>query len=133
MKTTLKVLLLILSISLISCEKKYKVKTPPEISTLEVTEITATSAVCGGEMEDYWKDLTLGILWSTEPWTVTETGSIVVTSETIGSSYPEMPGKRFTCQMTDLTPNTKYYVRALASCHYGLKCGEQIEFTTLAE
>ena len=126
MKTTLKVLLLILSISLISCEKKYKVKTPPEISTLKVTEITATTAVCGGQIDKYWDDLGMGVCWDTEPDPIPGVTYFIEAA---------LPGKSFSCEMTNLKPNTKYYARAFIASRGNstINYGAQMVFTTLAE
>ena len=126
MKPILKTLLLILSISLVSC-KKDDVKQPPNISTLDVAEITATTAVCGGEMDDVYLGLSAGVVFSTNP------------NPTLDNSltFPytmELNEKHFICEMSYLTPNTKYYVRAYVIRFGGdIKYGEQKEFTTLAE
>ena len=132
MKTTLKTLLLILSISLVSCKEEKLPPTPPDITTLEATEITATSAVCGGEMDDYRNDLAIGIEWSINPQN-TENGNLLYALETWEFVAPVLPGKRFICEMTGLTPNTKYYVFAWVSNYMGYRFGQVIEFTTLAE
>ena len=127
MKPILKTLLVILSISLVNCKKEDKSKLPSEISTLEVTEITATTAVCSGEIDDYWKDLIVGICWSTDP-------NIIYDDIYNSYSVSQSQEKRFSCEMTNLIPNTKYYVRAYVANSYGTtKYGEQIEFTTLAD
>jgi len=123
MKTILKTLLLILSISLVSCKKEEMDKRPRPISTLEVTEITSTSAICGGEMDVYTIMGYRGICWSTNP-NPTENDS-----RAYDTTYGEAS---FSCIMTNLTPNTKYYVRAFHTT-YITNYGEQMEFTTLAE
>ena len=129
MKQALKTLLLVLSISLINCKDEDKsdlFKIPSEISTLEVTEITATTAVAGGEMDDYWKGLRVGIRWSTNPETIN--------LEYLNNTYSASPGKRFFIEMTDLTPDTKYYVMAFVANRHGFaEFGEMMQFTTLAE
>ena len=125
MKPILKTLLLIISISLVSC-KKDKIETP-NVSTSEITEITATTAVCGGELEDIYLDMLAGIVFSTNP-NPTRDNSL---------TFPPtmaLSEKRFICEMSYLTPNTKYYVRAYVKRYEGdIKYGEQKEFTTLAE
>jgi len=95
------------------------------ISTLEVTEITATTAISGGELIFRGLIQSKGICWSTNPNPTTNDFTIISNSQ-FENSYP--------CKMTDLTPNTKYYVRAFvkpgdAPEYYG----NQVEFTTLAE
>jgi len=108
--------------------KGTKIEWFENLSTLEVTGITATTAVSGIDMrysQSYGGYETRGICWSTneEPtlsdFTIYDSG--------IGGSPTH-----FSCTMTNLTPNTKYYVRAFVrarAVHYG----EQREFTTLAE
>ena len=125
MKLILKTLLLILTISLVNCKKEDK-NLPPNISTLEVTEITATTAVCGGEIkidELYYYDGFKGICYSTNP------------NPTIDDDrFPALEDEKlFSCKMINLSPNTKYYVRAFVGNGRGVKHGEQKEFITLAE
>jgi len=125
MKTILKTLLLILTISLVNCKKEDK-NLPPNISTLEVTEITATTAVCGGEIkidELYYSAGNMGICFNTKPNPTTD-----------DYSYSALGGEKlFSCKIINLTPNTKYYVRAFVGNGSGLKYGEEMVFTTKAE
>jgi predicted RNA-binding protein (virulence factor B family) len=128
MKTHIKIFLIILSISLVSCHKKLNVIQPPGISTLEVTDITATTAVCGGELEYLSNDVSsFGMSWWTEQDTVT------------GSIYVDYKNElRFSHEMTGLIPNTKYYVQVFVDAAkdgvFGdMKAGETKEFTTLPE
>ncbi|MDR2888184.1 MAG: hypothetical protein LBV26_09375 [Bacteroidales bacterium] len=64
MKTYVKIFLIMLSIASVSCRKEHIIQ-PPGISTLDVTNITATSAVCGGELESLDNAGLLGISWGT--------------------------------------------------------------------
>ena len=130
MKPILKTLLVILSISLVNC-KKEDGKLPPEILTLEISEITSTSAVINGELDDYWEGLEIIVVWSTDPNAV---GSSVL------NSLCASPGKHFSIEITDLTPDTKYYAIACIGATYAIKktygvsnYSEQMEFTTLSE
>ncbi|MDR4988959.1 MAG: LamG-like jellyroll fold domain-containing protein [Bacteroidales bacterium] len=96
----------------------------PEVTTLEVTDITTSTAIGHG-------DITLlgipnptqhGVCWSTdENPTIdgdkTEEGSASETGV-------------FTSEMTGLTTNTTYYVRAYATNDAGTSYGEQRSFTT---
>ncbi len=88
------------------------------IKTNEVTDVTAVSAVvsayvgagCDGR----------GVCWSTSP-NPTISGSHTINGSGIGS---------FTSNITGLTDNTKYYVRAYATNSAGTSYGEQKSFTT---
>ncbi|MDR2887866.1 MAG: DUF4249 domain-containing protein [Bacteroidales bacterium] len=97
-----------------------------EVSTAEVTEITATTAVSGMEL-NFYPHVHLypfGICWSTKPNPTTD--DFVVT---ISTGYYDEP-----CKMANLTPGTKYYVRAYAKDRQGMAFyGNQREFTTLPE
>lgn len=141
----LKTSLLILSILLlISCEKEYKPVSG--ITTLGVTEITATSAVCGGKLDAYWDNLSMGIVCSTNPY---PESNMINTNAKYDDSVHEvlaenisLTGNSFSCEIPGLAPNTKYYVRAYVKLKFVssknerediIKYGEQLEFTTLAE
>ena len=121
MKTILKTLLLILSISLVGCKKEERDKGQHPISTLEITEITAITAVSGGEMKVSSPMFKMGICWSINPNPTVDNFKI----------NNETDKKRFSCIMTNLTPNTKYYVRAFNIWGLCIEYGEQVEFTTL--
>jgi PKD repeat protein len=126
-------LLLILAIAtsvlLTNCkkeEKKEKKVELPTISTLAVTEITATTAKSGGNItNDGGGDITSkGILWSTSqnPSFEQHTG---LTVEGAGTGL-------FQSNLTGLTQNTVYYVRAYATNSAGTAYGSQVQFTTEA-
>ena len=92
--------------------------------TSEVTEITATTAVSGGELDRYYSFSSSGICWSTNP---------NPTKNDFAIHYIHYD-KDASCKITNLTPNTKYYVRAFLKDYYGIfHYGTQVEFTTLAE
>lgn len=66
MKTSLKISLLLLSIFLFNECKKDSTK-PPVVTTLDVTEITKTTAMSGVELSEMTPLIVLkGICWSTE-------------------------------------------------------------------
>ena len=94
----------------------------PSVTTLEVGDITTTTAVGSGEVtDDGGATVTLrGICWSTshDP---TTSSSHVNSGTGLGS---------FTCNMTGLTPNTLYYVRAYAHNSAGTAYGNEVSFTT---
>ena len=92
------------------------------VTTAAVTQITETSAVVGGNVtSDGGASVTeRGVVYATiqNP----TTNDTKVTSG-IGSGS-------FTCNLTDLQPNTTYYVRAYAINEKGTAYGEEVSFTT---
>ena len=94
----------------------------PTITTLDVTNITSTSATCGGNItSDGGSAITArGICWSEnhEP-TISDSH----TSDGEGTGV-------FTSQMTGLETNVTYYVRAYATSDYGTVYGEERGFIT---
>jgi uncharacterized protein (TIGR02145 family) len=112
----------LLSLILISCEKKPSV---PSITTTDVTEITQTTAISGGNVTDEGVSpvTTQGICWSiSDKPTIADKTSIVANAATIGD---------FSCNLTGLIPNTKYYVRAYATNGAGSAYGNQVTFTSV--
>ena len=97
---------------------------PPMVTTSEVTDISTTTAVGGGNVIDIGgAEVTeRGICWSTSPDPTIEGNH---TSNGTGTGA-------YTCMMTDLTPGTLYYIIAYAINDYGLGYGEQREFVTEA-
>jgi uncharacterized protein (TIGR02145 family) len=104
-----------------SCEKK-KV---PVLTTAEVANITASSATSGGTITDEGSDTVVskGVCWSTG------------LSPTIADNKTSdgADAGTFTSNLTGLTPNTTYHLRAYAINDIGIGYGEQIEFTTLID
>ena len=101
-------------------------QTQLELLTLEVTEITTTTAVSGGEQNDFFSGvISRGICWSPNP-------NPTIDDFTIRDITWKW--ERFSCTMTNLTPDTKYYVRVYVTDRYGMvHYGNQVEFTTLTE
>ena len=96
----------------------------PEVTTAEVTEITVNSAKCGGEVINGGDAVVVarGVCWNTsgQP-TVSDT--YTMDGSNVGS---------FTSQISNLVPNTQYYVRAYATNAKGVTgYGEEVTFTTL--
>lgn len=93
------------------------------ITTNIVTEITSTSAVCGGNVNASGV-LIRGICWGTSP------DPVLIG---INENWLEAPGSTgpFSLNITGLTPNTTYYVRAFAFGEFGEGYGENQVFTTL--
>ena len=94
----------------------------PTISTLNVTDITNSSATCGGDVSsDGGATVTArGVCWSTSP-NPTVNDNITTNGTGVGT---------FTSNLTGLSSNITYYVRAYASNSAGTSYGEQVSFTT---
>ena len=95
------------------------------VTTMQPTDITTNSATCGGNVAssdgNYVFVILKGICWSTNP-NPTFNDNYVEVGNGIGS---------FTASMTDLTPNTTYYVRAFAVTTNGSIYGNELSFTTI--
>jgi hypothetical protein len=78
-------------------------KTDLDISTGSVSNITANSATCGGNIGSPDGISEVGICWSSS-------GTPTVNDHRLSGNI----STSFTCSMTGLTPNTAYYVRAYA-------------------
>lgn len=94
----------------------------PTVTTSTVTNITSSSATCGGNVTaDGGSYVTeRGICWGTS------------NAPTIDGSHQAMGqgNGTFTCNMSNLEPNNVYYVRAYATNNRGTAYGEQRQFTT---
>ena len=97
---------------------------PTVTTATEVTDITVSSAVCGGEVtsDGDGKISARGVCWSTS-----QNPTIEDNKTTDGSGVGS-----FTSQIPNLVPNTQYYVRAYATNEVGTSYGEEVSFTTLA-
>jgi hypothetical protein len=97
--------------------------TLPSISTNSVNYITQTSASCGGDVTSSGGSevTTRGVCWST---TQNPTTSNSKTSNGTGSGS-------FMSNITELTANTTYHVRAYAINDKGTAYGNDLTFTTL--
>lgn len=103
----------------VSFRTKYK---PPIVLTAEVTDLTANSASCGGDaLADGGEEITQkGVCFSTNEDPTLE-DSFTNDGFGIGS---------FESQLTNLTVNTGYYVRAYVTNTNGTFYGSQMSFTT---
>ena len=97
-------------------------QTVATVITGDVTDITQTTAVCGGEVksENGWAVTERGVCWSTS-----QNPTVSDSHTTDGSGTGS-----FTSSITGLTVNTTYYVRAYATNSAGTSYGEQRTFTT---
>ncbi len=97
---------------------------PSILTTHAVTYITATSAVCGGNIiYDGGNEITArGVVWSTEAHPTLENHS-GLTLDGTGSGI-------FQSKLTDLSGSTLYFVRAYATNSAGTSYGKVVTFTT---
>jgi surface protein len=98
---------------------------PSGVRTNAVTEITQTTAVSGGQIEDAGDSAITqkGVCWSTEANPTTQD------SCTNDGAGPE----DFVSSITGLSASTTYHVRAYATNEAGTAYGEQLTFTTEGE
>ncbi len=96
----------------------------PVVLTLDMTDITSTTAKSHGKVTDQGGSAVTerGICWSTSP-----SPSISGNHAQSGTGTGE-----YTVSISNLTPGTKYYVRAYATNSQGTTYGEQKDFTTAA-
>ena len=104
-----------------SCKKD---KSLAVLTTAAVSEITVNSVTSGGVITDGGgADITArGVCWSTSQ-DPTISGEHTTDGKGTGT---------FTSQITDLDPNTKYYVKAYATNSVGTAYGNEVNFTTTA-
>jgi uncharacterized protein (TIGR02145 family) len=95
----------------------------PILSTAEVSEITFSTALCGGTITSDGGATVIarGVCWSTNP---TPTVADNITTDGAGAGS-------FTSSITSLTASTPYYVRAYATNSAGTGYGMTMAFTTL--
>lgn len=117
------IILLVFQIFLSHSCKKDK-HTAPVITTIAVAEISYTSAISGGNVtsEGGTSVISRGICWNTSA------DPTILHSKTI-----ESPGMgTFISNITQITPNTKYFVRAYATNSVGTGYGNPVTFTSLS-
>ena len=117
-----------------SCKKDSLVS----VITHSPTEITATTALCGGEFTfttDEIGPFTAGVCWSTSP-------KPTHNDQRVTYPYQQEPfvinqANPWECVITGLQPNTQYYVRAFVHPSHddsywgdGYYYGDQVTFTT---
>ena len=122
MKTS-KLLLLLFSVFIISCSKSDDdAPLPPTLTTVDVSGVANTVAVSGGNItSDNGSAVTArGVVWGTA-----ENPTIASSKTTDGTGIGS-----FTSNITGLTANTNYYLRAYATNSGGTAYGNQLSFTT---
>ncbi len=111
----------VFAVLLIGCEKVDLVNTNI-VTTAEISYISETNANGGGKIYNGGRTSvsSRGICWGTEPNpTINNTRTLNGTGD--GS---------FTSILTDLSPNSTYYVRAYASNTHGIVYGNNVSFST---
>jgi hypothetical protein len=95
---------------------------PPTIITLAITDITANTATAGGEVTADGNTTVTerGVCWSTNSEPTTEDNK-TMDGAGIGS---------YSSNITGLSGNTVYFLRAYAINKAGISYGDEIEFTT---
>ena len=95
---------------------------PPTVSTTAASNITSSTATSGGNItNDFGYTITArGVCWSTSP---NPTTAEPKTTQTGTTGF-------FTSNISGLTQNTLYYVRAYATSASGTSYGAQVSFTT---
>jgi len=95
----------------------------PVLTTIGITNITISSATCWGNINSDGGSeiISRGVTWDTV--TNSKAGNSKLEGETdIGG---------FSCSITGLNANTRYYVRAFAINRIGMAYGNELTFTTL--
>ena len=95
----------------------------PKVTTNAVTYVIGrTTAICGGVVTDSGYDAVFwrGVCWGTQP-NPTRADS---------HTYDGYGTGEFTSTLSDLQPNTTYYVRAYATNSVGTSYGNELSFTT---
>lgn len=97
--------------------------TLPKLSTKEITNITQTTAISGGDIINDGGTTVIekGVCWSLEP---NPTINDSKTSDGAGAGS-------FTSNLTNLSPKTTYFARAFATNSIGTAYGMTMSFTTL--
>ena len=116
MKLNRLLILALVSFSFTSCFERL-----PEVETAPITEITATSAKCGGIVTNEGDGAVFakGVCWSTSE---NPTLSDRYTIDGLGLGM-------FVSQLNYLTTGTTYHVRAYATNDHGTSYGADVEFT----
>jgi uncharacterized protein (TIGR02145 family) len=107
--------------SINSCKKEID-PTPPVLTTVNVSGLTQTGAVSGGNItsDGGASIIARGVCWSNSSNPTVE-GSHTNDGIEVGS---------FTSAITGLTPNTLYYIKSYATNSVGTAYGNELSFTT---
>jgi uncharacterized protein (TIGR02145 family) len=105
-----------------SCEDKPVL---PSLTTKTVSEISITTAISGGTITDDGgaQIVTGGVCWNTSDDPTTENSRTIEGGDL----------SSFTSNITQLSPNTTYYLRAYATNSVGTGYGKSVSFKTLGD
>ena len=92
------------------------------VTTMEPTDLTSNSATSGGSITTDAYVFAKGICWATHP----EPTPMDDNHSENGSG-----AESFTAEMTELSQNTTYYVRAYAVTQNGIVYGNEVSFSTI--
>jgi len=122
LQTSARIVLFLGLLSIVNSCKKENDPTPPGLETVNISGITQTGAVSGGNItDDSGSDITArGVCWGTASNPVV-TG--LHTTDGTGTGT-------FTSTITGLNAGTVYYVRAYATNSAGTAYGNELTFTT---
>ena len=97
---------------------------PPTITTQAVSSISTTTAIGNGNITDLGapNPTAYGVCWNTD-------GTPTTSDSKVDNGEASVSGA-FITSMTELSPNTTYYVRAYATNTAGTIYGEEVHFTT---
>jgi len=97
---------------------------PPTVTTAAVTNITSTTAACGGNVTNEGSAAVTarGVCWNTSP------GATIANSFTADGAGTGA----FTSAISGLIETTTYYVRAYATNQFGTAYGNEVSFSTTA-
>ena len=98
----------------------------PTLATAEATNVTATTATAGGSITDAGTPAYTerGVVYGTTANPTVANTKVAVAGSGTGN---------FSAELTNLMPETTYYVRAYATNENGTAYGNQVEFTTETE
>ena len=106
----------------------------PTVATVVVDYITENSATCAGEIinDGHAEIMSQGFCWSTEQ-NPTLNDNVIEGGYAVLLQREDAAPVYFEAELSELSPSTKYYVRAYATNSEGTAYGENISFVTLEE
>ncbi len=107
----------------IGCEDEPETFSLPVVQSLEITNITTTSATCSGVViSDGGAQVTArGVCWDTSPQP---------TTSLLTKTFDGPDTGMFVSELTNLLPNQQYYLRAYGTNAIGTAYGEALSFST---
>jgi uncharacterized protein (TIGR02145 family) len=116
------IIMLAFCMMLSGCNKDHESQTSPVVTTGQISNVTPTSATCGGDVISQGVPAltSRGVCWS------------IFSNPTISDAHTNDGGGAgiFSSRITGLIPNTTYYVRAYATNSFGTGYGTETSFPT---